>query len=100
MAKTVSYIEYESEPDVLEYEVRFAIKVLANGTTPVDDEIPIELLKVLKEDAIKILATEYERQHDDSSDWENLYLFLYRKVEMLRTTPVIPQSLSSPILAR
>ena len=49
--------DYELEPDILESEVRWAIQTLANGKTPGQDEIPIELIKELKEDSIKVLTT-------------------------------------------
>ena len=65
--------DYESEPDILESEVRWAIKTLANGKTPGQDEIPIELIKELKEDSIKVLTTlcrQIWKTRQWPSDWK------------------------------
>ena len=44
----------EREPTVVEYEVRRTLKELENGKAPGVEKIPIELLKVVREEAIKI----------------------------------------------
>ena len=43
------------EPDILEYEVKWALSNIAVNKTSGCDEIPAELFKFLKEDAIKVL---------------------------------------------
>ena len=47
---------YNDEPNVLESEVRDALRHLANGKSPGCDEIPTELLKAGGEDVIKALT--------------------------------------------
>ena len=39
------------EPDILEYEVKWALRSTAATKVSGDDEIPVELLKILKDDA-------------------------------------------------
>ena len=43
------------EPDILEYEVKWALSNIAVNKTSGCDEIPAELFTSLKEDAIKVL---------------------------------------------
>ena len=47
---------HEKEPAILHSEVRSALKEIAAGKTPGSDEIPIELIKELGENAIPILT--------------------------------------------
>ena len=56
MMATFEEREYEQEPIVIECVGRRAQKELANGKAPDDDEIPIELFKVVGEQAIRILT--------------------------------------------
>ena len=44
-----------SEPDILECEVKWALRSTAVNKASGCDEIPAELLKSLKEEAIKVL---------------------------------------------
>ena len=48
--------ECEEEATILEEEVRKALKALSNGKSPGSDGIPIELLKEVDEEAIKVLT--------------------------------------------
>ena len=48
--------ECEEEATILEGEVRKALKALSNGNSPGSDGIPIELLKEVDEEAIKVLT--------------------------------------------
>ena len=69
--------DYELEPDILESEVRWAIQTLANGKTPGQDEIPIELIKELKEDSIKVLTTlcrQIWKTRQWPSEWKKIYI--------------------------
>ena len=43
------------EPDVLEYKVKWALGSIAMSKASGGDAIPAELLKILKDDAVKLL---------------------------------------------
>ena len=43
------------EPDILESEVKWALESLANNKDSGGDDIPVELFKILKDDAVKVL---------------------------------------------
>ena len=43
------------EPDVLEYEVKWALGSITTNKASGSDEIPAELLQILKDDAVKVL---------------------------------------------
>ena len=43
------------EPDILEYEVKWALKSTTMNKARWSDGIPAELFKILKEDAVKVL---------------------------------------------
>ena len=43
------------EPDMLEYEVKWALGSIATNKAGGDDGIPVELFQILKDDAVKVL---------------------------------------------
>ena len=43
------------EPDILECKVKWALGSITRNKAGGDDEIPVELLQILKEDAVKVL---------------------------------------------
>ena len=43
------------EPDILEYDVKWALGSITVNKTNGTDEIPAELFKILKDDAVKLL---------------------------------------------
>ena len=43
------------EPDILEYEIKWALGSIAMNKTSGGDGIPIELFQILKDDAVKVL---------------------------------------------
>ena len=61
-------IPLENEPNILEEEVRLALKELANNKSPGVDNIPIELVKAAGENGIKIITT-LRRKIWDTSEW-------------------------------
>ncbi|CAF3287483.1 unnamed protein product [Rotaria socialis] len=74
--------EYELEPDIPESEVRWAMQALINGKAPGQDEIPIELFKVLKEGSIKVLTTlcrQIWKTKQWPSDWKKSIFIMIPK---------------------
>ena len=43
------------EPDILECEVKWALRSITKNKTSGEDRIPVELFQILKEDAVKVL---------------------------------------------
>ena len=43
------------EPDILEYEVKWALGSITTNKNSEGDGIPVELLQILKDDAVKVL---------------------------------------------
>ena len=43
------------EPDILEYEVKWALESMTTDKASGGDEIPVELFHILKDDAVKVL---------------------------------------------
>ena len=43
------------EPDILEYEVKWALGSIATNKASGGEEIPVELFQILKDDAVKVL---------------------------------------------
>ena len=43
------------EPDILEYEVNWAVESITTNKANGGDGIPVETLQILKDDAVKVL---------------------------------------------
>ena len=43
------------EPDILEYEVKWALESITTNTPSGGDGIPVELFQILKDDVVKVL---------------------------------------------
>ena len=43
------------EPDILEWEVKWALGSITTNKATRDDGIPVELFQILKDDAVKVL---------------------------------------------
>ena len=44
------------EPDILEFEVKWALESITTNKASVGDGVPVELFQILKDDAVKVLA--------------------------------------------
>ena len=49
------------EPDILEYEVKWAMESIATNEASGDDGIPVELFQILQDDAVKVLHSIYQQ---------------------------------------
>ena len=49
------------EPDILECEVKWALKNITMNKVSGDGEIPVELFQILKDDAVKMLHSIYQQ---------------------------------------
>ena len=48
------------EPDILEYEVKWALGNITTNKASGGDGIPVELFQLLKDDAVKVLHSIYQ----------------------------------------
>ena len=49
------------EPDILDYEVKWAFGSITTGKASGGDRIPAELFQILKNDAVKVLHLVYQQ---------------------------------------
>ena len=49
------------EPDILEYKVKWALGTITMNKASGGDGIPVELFKILKDDAVKVLHSIYQQ---------------------------------------
>ena len=49
------------QPDILECEVKWALGSITTNKASGDDEIPVELFQILKDDAVKVLHSIYQQ---------------------------------------
>uniref|UniRef100_A0A803SZA4 Reverse transcriptase domain-containing protein n=1 Tax=Anolis carolinensis TaxID=28377 RepID=A0A803SZA4_ANOCA len=73
----------ELEPDILRSEVEWALRSIANNKAAGDDDIPAELFKNLKEDAVKVMHAICEqiwKTQEWPSDWKKtIYIPIPKK---------------------
>ena len=50
------------EPDILEWEVKWTLGRVTVNKASGGDRIPVELFQILKDDAVKVLHTIYQRK--------------------------------------
>ena len=55
------YVITHLEPDILECEVKWDIGSITTNKASGDDEIPVELFHILKDDAVKVLHAIYQQ---------------------------------------
>ena len=70
------------EPDILECEVKWALGSIATSKTSGDDEIPSELIKILKDDAVKVLHSTCQqiwKTQQWPQDWKRSVFILIPK---------------------
>uniref|UniRef100_A0A803TCU4 ribonuclease H n=1 Tax=Anolis carolinensis TaxID=28377 RepID=A0A803TCU4_ANOCA len=74
----------ELEPDILRSKVEWALRSTANNKAAGDDGIPAELLKILKDDAVKVthaICQQIWKTEEWSSDWKkSIYIPIPKKV--------------------
>ena len=70
------------EPDILEYEVRWASGSITTNKASGGDGIPVELFQILKDDAVKVLQSicqQIWKAQQWLQDWKRSVLFLIPK---------------------
>ena len=66
------------EPDILECEVKWALGIITMNKTSGDNGIPVELLQILKDDALKVLhsiSQQIWKTQQWPQDWKTSVFF-------------------------
>ena len=69
------------EPDILQYEVKWALESITTKKASGGDGIPVELFQILKDDAVKVLHSIYQqiwKTQQWSQDWKRS-VFIQKK---------------------
>ena len=70
------------EPDILECELKWALGSITTNKASGSDGIPVELLRILKDDAVKVLHSIYQqiwKTHQWPQDWKRS-VFIPKKI--------------------
>ena len=78
------------EPDILEFEVKWALGSITMNKANGDDGIPVELFQTLKDDAVKVLHSTWQKiwkTQDWTQDWKRSVYILTPKKENAKECP-------------
>ena len=91
------------EPDILECEVKWDIGSITTNKASGDDEIPVELFHILKDDAVKVLHSMYQqiwKTQQWSQDWKKSVLIPIPKKDNANNYSKYHTMQSSQMLAK
>ena len=91
------------EPDVVEYEVKWALESITMNKASGGDRIPVELFQILKDDAVKLLNSIYHKFGKLSSGHrtgKGLTSFQSQRREMTKNAQTTTQLHSSHMLVK
>ena len=87
------------KPDILEHEVKWALGSIAMNKASGGDGIPVELFKILKDDAVKLLHSNWKIQQWPQ-DWKRSVFIPIPKKGNATECPTTAQLYSSHTLAK
>ena len=91
------------EPDILEYEVNWALGSITKNKASGSDGIPVELFQILKDDAFKVLHSVFKdiwKTPQWLQDWKRSVFILIPKKAMPKNAQTTAQLHSSHMLAK
>ena len=91
------------EPDILEYEVKWALESITMNKASEGDGIPVELFQILKDDAVKVLHSIHQliwKTQQWSQNWKSQFSFQSQRKAMPKNIQTTAQLHSSHILAK
>ena len=91
------------EPDILEYEVNWALGSITKNKASGSDGIPVELFQILKDDAFKVLRSVFKdiwKTPQWLQDWKRSVFILIPKKAMPKNAQTTAQLHSSHMLAK
>ena len=91
------------EPDILECEVKWALGSITTNKASGSDGIPVELFKILKDDAVKVLHSICQQMCKTQQwlqDGKDQFLFQSQRKSMPKNVQTTAQTHSSHMLAK
>ena len=91
------------EPDILEWEVKWALGSITMIKASGGDGIPVELFQILKDDAVKVLPSicqQIWKTQQWPQDWKDQFSFQSQRKAMPKNVQTTAQLLSSHMLAK
>ena len=91
------------EPDILECEVKWALGIITMNKTSGDNGIPVELLQILKDDALKVLhsiSQQIWKTQQWPQDWKTSVFIPIRRRTMPKNIQITSQFHSFHTLAK
>ena len=87
------------EPDILQYKVKWALGSITMNTASEGDAIPVELLQILKDDAVKVLHSICQ-QIWKTQQWPQEFSFQSQRKAMPKNIQTTTQLHSFLMLAK
>ena len=91
------------EPDILEYEVKWALESIPTNKASGGDGIPIELFQILKDDAVKVLHSicqQIWKTQQRPQDWKGQFSFQFQRKAKPKNAQTTAQLHSSHTLVK
>ena len=92
-----------AKPDILKYEVKWALGSITTNKDSGGDGIPVELFQILKDDAVKVLYSicqQIWKTQQWPQDWKRPVFIPIQKKAMPKNAQTITQLHSSHMLAK
>jgi len=91
------------EPDILEHEVKWALGSITTNKASGGDGIPVELFKILKDDAVKVLQSIFQqiwKTQQWPQDWKRSVFISIPRKTMPKSAQTMTQLHLSHILVK
>ena len=91
------------EPDILEWEVKWALRSIPTNKASGEDDIPVELFQILKDDAVKVLHSICQkiwRTQQWPQDWKSSVFIPVQRKAMPKNVQTTTQLHSFHTLAK
>ena len=88
------------EPDILECEVKGAVRRITTNKASGCDGIAVELFQILKDDAVKVLHSICQQIWKTQQDWKSQFSFQSQRKAMSKNAQTTAQSHSSHTLVK
>ena len=91
------------EPDILEWEVKWALESITMNKASGGDGNPVELFQILKDDAVKVLHSTCQqiwKTQQWPQDWKSQFSFQSQRKVIAKNAQTTPPIRSSHMLAK